>query len=106
MVDEARLVPTEGGVDHRLVVDREEERVMVLHGVVVVASVGLRLADALADVLDEARPLADAAGGEGAHTLHGRAADLERERGRGGAIASHGADYGSGRADAYRLVRR
>src|SRR5690606_23744437 len=77
VIDEARLVPVHGRVYHRAVVEREQEGVAALHLVVIVATVGLRVRDALSHVLDEAGPLPDASGGQGAASLNGRRADLE-----------------------------
>src|SRR5690606_12264044 len=76
VVDPARVVAAPAAVDHRLVVDGEEEGVVRLD-VVVVAAVGLFPTDPFAPVLDQARALGDAARGEHALAVDLRAADLE-----------------------------
>ena len=59
VVDEARIVASNGGIDDRLVVDDEQERVVSGHLVVVVATVGFVVADTLSRVLDDALPTAN-----------------------------------------------
>jgi YbgC/YbaW family acyl-CoA thioester hydrolase len=77
VVDVRRLVATDGAVDAGIVIEREEEGVMTVHRGVIVASIGLVVVDALAGVLDDARPLANAPHGEGAPTLDAGASELE-----------------------------
>src|SRR5262249_7724670 len=77
VVDEARLVAPDRRVDHHVVADGEEEGVVLLHRVVVVAGVRLVAGDALPDVLDDPRALAGLAEGQDPEPPHGRGADLE-----------------------------
>src|SRR5690606_20961713 len=76
VVDPAGIVAAPAAVDHRLVINGEEEGVVRLD-VVVVAAVGLFPTDPFAPVLDQARALGDAARGEHALAVDLRAADLE-----------------------------
>src|SRR3954468_3536014 len=69
VIDEARLVPVHRSVDARLVVDREEERMMAVHLLVVVSLVRGLPRDALAEILDDARALLDGPGGKCTRTL-------------------------------------
>jgi hypothetical protein len=71
MVEEARLVPIHARVYHGPVVQREEECMVALHRVVIVAAIGLGVRDSLAHVLYQARALPDAAGGERTTSLDG-----------------------------------
>ena len=64
MVDVARLVAVNARVYHRLGVHREQKRMVVVGILVLVTRVGLRVAHAIAQVLDDGRALADAARGE------------------------------------------
>src|SRR3982750_1380356 len=53
VVEKARIVAVHGRVDHRLVVDGEQEGVMPAHLLVVVSLVRRAPADALTEILDE-----------------------------------------------------
>src|SRR5580704_5224649 len=77
MIDEARLVAIDAGVDDRAPVDDEEERMVVVLVLVVVAPVGLGVRHALAKVLDHACALLDALGGEHAQAVQRRVAHLD-----------------------------
>ena len=78
VVDEARLVAVHCGVDHDLLVDREQERVVARHRVVVVAPVGLLVRDALSHrTRNDPRPLANHAKGERPLPLNGGRTELE-----------------------------
>ena len=82
MVDPARIVPADGRVDHDIVVDGEEERVVPDGGVVLgIAGIAFRRCQAFARVLDQPRARADATRGERAEPLDRRFADFERECG-------------------------
>jgi len=69
-------------VDRHLAVQREEERVMALHGRVVVPLERLLLGDALAGVFGDARPFADAAERERPLALDRGPSDFEERSGR------------------------
>src|SRR6185369_16238525 len=77
VVDEPRVVSVHRGVDYRLVVHREEKRVVARHVLVIVALVGRPPGDALPEILDDPRSLPDRANGEGARALDLRRAELE-----------------------------
>src|SRR5215207_5279673 len=77
VIDEARIVPLHRRVDHRLVVDGEEEGVVAVHLLVVVALVRRAPGDALPNVLDDAGALLDRANGECSGALDRRGAQLE-----------------------------
>jgi hypothetical protein len=77
VIDEAGVVAFAGGVDVEGIADPEEEREAPRVGVVVVAAVDLLLGEALAGVIDDARPAADPAQGERAAPVDGGGADLE-----------------------------
>jgi hypothetical protein len=82
VIDEARIVAAHGGVDHRPRSDREQERVMPGHRVVVVPAVRLGLRNALASVLPDTLPSLDPPGGEPPAALNPGPANLERRHGR------------------------
>ena len=69
--------PFDRRVDHRLVVHREEKRVVARHLLVVVSLVGRPPGDALTEILDDPCSLPDRADGEGAGALDLRRAELE-----------------------------
>src|SRR5215218_670082 len=77
VIDEPRVVPLHRRVDHPLVVDGEQERVVAVHLLVVVALVCRAPGDALPDVLDDAGALLDRANGECSRALNRRGAQLE-----------------------------
>src|SRR6185437_2853565 len=81
-----RLDPDPAVLDHHVVVDREEERVMAFARHVGIARVGFSRCEPFAGVLDEARALWNAARREGAQSLHRRRPNLERRP----AAAAHG----------------
>src|ERR1700722_8612626 len=74
MVDEARIVAIDAAVDHHAAIDDEQECVVVANVLVLVAPVGLAVRQPVAEVLDDARALADAAQGEDSAAMHARAA--------------------------------
>ncbi len=76
VIDEARVVAAHARIDHGLLVDDEQERVVVVLVMVLVALVRLRVGDAIAEVLVERLALLDVARGEGAVAVHVRARDL------------------------------
>src|SRR5687768_2273363 len=59
VVDEPCLVPTDRGVDHLLVTDAKEKRVMAAHGAIVVPAIRPVVRDDLARVLDDSCPPTD-----------------------------------------------
>src|SRR5687768_3147738 len=77
VIDEPRVVAIDRGVDHRPLVDAEEERVMPAHSRVVVTAVGLVGRDALAGVLDDSGAFANLARRERPASLDLRLAKLE-----------------------------
>src|SRR6266849_175217 len=83
MVDVARLVSSDAAVDHGLGIDGEQKGVIVVRILVVVARVRLVVADALTEVLDDGRPLADPAGCEYAVAVDARMAYFEQGRAAG-----------------------
>jgi hypothetical protein len=80
VVDIARLVAVDTGVDDDVLVDDEEERVVVVRVLVVVAPVGFLVRDALARVFDDARALRNLARGEHAAAVHSRAPHSDERR--------------------------
>ena len=80
VVDEARGVAIHPGVDDGAPVDDEQEGVVVVDRLQVVAAVGLLVRDALAEVLDHPRALADALQREDTESVHGRIAHLDERR--------------------------
>jgi hypothetical protein len=69
VVDEARFVSADRRVDHDVVVDREEERVVAFSIDVGITGVGFRRREALTRVFDEPRARWDLACGECAEAL-------------------------------------
>ena len=61
MIDEARVVAVGAAVDDDAAIDDEQEGVVVARVLVLVAPVGLAMRDAIAEILDDAGALADAA---------------------------------------------
>src|ERR1700683_4654656 len=74
VVDEARLVPLDTRIDHRARVHDEQEGMAVGGVLVQIAPVCLDVRDPLAQVLDDARALRDAGGGEHAESMQRRVA--------------------------------
>ena len=72
MIEEPCLVAVDAGVDDGLRVYDEEERVGVRRVLALVAPVGLLVRHPLAEVLDDACALADAAQGESAQAMDRR----------------------------------
>src|SRR6185295_14505937 len=72
VIDEARVVAADAGVDDRALVDDEQERVVVVLVVVLVTLVRFLVRDALAEILVEAFSLLDVAQCECAVTVYGR----------------------------------
>jgi hypothetical protein len=77
VVDETRFVAADRGVDHNVVVDREEKCVMPLSIDVGITRVGLRWRQPLARILDETRTGGNATRRECAKSLDRRLANLE-----------------------------
>jgi hypothetical protein len=82
VIDESRIVAIRPGIDHDILIDREQERVMVL-----AFDAGSRLAafrfvrrDPLASILDEPRSGRNVLRGKRTETVHRRPANLERWR--------------------------
>src|SRR5690606_8550093 len=59
MIDVARDVSADRGIDDRVIIELEEERVVAVHLVVRVAAIRFLVRYVLADVLDETRTLPD-----------------------------------------------
>jgi hypothetical protein len=77
MIDEARLVPADRGVDHDIVVDREEKCVVPLALRIRVARVGFVRRQSLARVFDQPRARGNDSRRERAEPLNRRLANLE-----------------------------
>src|SRR5436190_6280736 len=77
VIDEPGVVPVHGGVDARLVIDREQEGVVAVQLVVVVPLVRRAPRDALAEILDDPSALPDRARRERPRALNRRRAKLE-----------------------------
>lgn len=80
MVDEARIVAAHRRVDHDVIVDREQVRVVPLIRRIGIARVGLFGCETLAGVFDQTRAARDSPCRERAETLNARRPDLERLR--------------------------
>src|SRR5687767_15663300 len=76
VVDVARVVPLTVAVDHRLLVECEEESVMPPHRLVVVPPIGLGVRDALPGVFDDSLAGPDSFFCEDTAPLNRRAANL------------------------------
>ena len=61
MIDEARIVAVGAAIDDDAAIDDEQKGVVVARVLVLVAPIGLAVRDAIAEILDDARALADAA---------------------------------------------
>lgn len=70
MIDEASLIAFYPGIDRRAFVDAEQQDSRVMVAVIFVTGVRLFGRDALANVFDDARSLADGLGGEDAAALY------------------------------------
>ena len=70
MVDEPRLIPINGSVDHHIIVDRKEISVMTYGLIIGIASVGFSRRQPLARILDETRAAGDSLGCERTKTLY------------------------------------
>jgi len=77
MIDEARFVPADRGVDHDVIVDGEKEGMMPLLVDVGVARVRLGRRQPLPGIFDEARARGNRASGECTEPLNRRPANLE-----------------------------
>ena len=77
VVDVARVTSTggDGAVDHRFLVEGEEEGVMALHSGVVIAPIRLPVADSLTLVLDNSSALSNATRSKHATSMNVRAAN-------------------------------
>src|SRR6185437_9517677 len=84
VIDVARIVAADGGVDDDIIVDGEQEGVVPLERRVGIARVRRRGRQPLTRVLDEARSGGDSRGGKGAESLDGRRANLEWRSRRAG----------------------
>src|SRR5215472_6719959 len=78
VIHEARLVAVDAGVDHRGVVGDEEEGMAVGRALPLVAPVGLRVGDALAEILEHARARLDAVQREHAESVQRRGPHLDQ----------------------------
>ena len=72
MIDEARLIAADRGVDYRLGINDEQKGVIVVRVVIVVAPIRLAMTDAIAGIFDDARPLRNAHPRENAATVNRR----------------------------------
>ena len=77
MVDETRGITFHAGINDRLLVYDEEERVIVVRIVIFVPGVGLGMRDAISQILDDPRSLRDALGGKDTLAMDLRVADLD-----------------------------
>jgi hypothetical protein len=77
MIDEARLVPADRGVDHDIIVDREEKRVMPFVLRIRIARVGFVRRQSLAGVLDQPRTRGNNSRRERPEPLNRRLANFE-----------------------------
>src|SRR3954463_6703276 len=77
VVDEARIVAVEGGVDDPPAVQREQKRVVPLIPLVGIPAIRFRVADRFTGILDDACAVRDVLSREGAEPLNGRLAQLE-----------------------------
>ena len=77
VIDESRLVAADGGIDHDVIVDREQERVMTFAVDVGISCVGFGGREPLTRVFDETRPRGNSARSECAEPLNRRRANLE-----------------------------
>src|SRR6185437_11712241 len=77
MIDEARIIAVMATIDDDTAVDDEQERVPVVGGLGLIATVRLAVRDAIAEILDDAGTLADAPPREHALTVQWRIAHLE-----------------------------
>src|ERR1700728_5449059 len=82
VIDEARLVAADTRVDDRVLVGDEQERVVVVRCLVIVALVGLGVRDALAQVFEDARATCDRRQYEPPPTMERRVAHLDARRRR------------------------
>jgi hypothetical protein len=82
MVDETRIVAIGAAVDDHGAVHDEQKCMIVADVFVPVALIGLTVRHAIAQVLDDARALADAAQGERAAAVNARAAHAHHPRSR------------------------
>ena len=81
MVDVARLIAVDPGIDDGLRIDREQKGVVVLRALLDISRVGLLVADPLAEILDDGRTLANPAQRENPIAVNGRVANLESSAG-------------------------
>jgi hypothetical protein len=81
VVDEARVVSADTGIDDRVLVDNEQEGVIVADVVVFVTRVGRLVRQALPEILENSRALPDGGDGKNAAAMYRRIAHLD-ERGR------------------------
>jgi hypothetical protein len=77
VVDESRFVAVDGGVDHDVVVDREQEGVVTLAFDVGITRLRLGWGQTFARILDEPRAGRDSTRRESTEPLDRRPADLE-----------------------------
>ncbi len=70
VIDETRIVATDARVDHGLLVDDEQERVIVVLVMIFVARIGRGVRHAVAEVLDDPRAFLDVPAGEHASPMH------------------------------------
>src|SRR6185437_3527826 len=82
VIEESRVIAVDTGIDDGPRVDDEEEGMSVVRILALVAPVGLRVRHALAEILDDAGALADAAQGEGAQSVYLGVSNLEQRLAR------------------------
>ena len=82
VIDEARVVAADGGVDHGVFVDDEQERVIVVLVVIFVTRIGRGVRHAIAEILEDARALGDRRDGEHAAAVHVGIAHFDERRSR------------------------
>src|ERR671913_1051438 len=80
MIYEARVVAVHTGIDHRAAIHYEQKRVIVVDVEVLVTPVRFRVCDAVAQILRDARALADSPHCEGALAVHFGTPDPEERR--------------------------
>ena len=80
VIDEARIVAVDGGIDDRVLVDDEQECVIVVDVVIVITRVSRLMRKPFAQVFDDARALGNKRRREHAASVHRRIAYFDERR--------------------------